>query len=59
MELGHPELREHFTSSNSLATTNTVEDAHGRMSATEPDHMGGMMADLLSGSQEVAGHPAR
>jgi hypothetical protein len=57
--LGHPELRENYASSNSLATTNSVEDAHGRMSATELDNMEGMMADLLSGSQEVAGHPAQ
>ena len=57
MELGHPEFRENFTSSNSFATTNSVEDAHGRMWATEADHMEGMIADPLSGSQEVAGQP--
>ena len=46
-----------FTSSNSLAITNSVEDAHGHMSATEPDHMEGMTADPLSRSQEVADQP--
>jgi hypothetical protein len=39
MELGHPDLRENFTSSNSLQPPTPVEDAHGRLSATVQDHM--------------------